>query len=263
MTPWARFGIEIVEQQPEFVVATMPMDNLLNPLTNQLAAGPLAVLVDFAVGVVNYSRCDSGEWMVSSELSLDLSPDAMGSLATGFEVPVVMHARQVGSKDNTALGVCEITHRDVFIGTGTLRNVYFTPRGAGPGELDLHSRGTRPFGLNEIMAVVAESGSDGCATLRQCPNPALNNPLGIMHGGVAAAGLELAASAAVNAGLDGDPMLTASLRVNYLHEFVSGDTSRYEARCLRVGRRSAMAEAHAIGADDAVALVGRVTAYRI
>ncbi len=58
------------------------------------------------------------------------------------------------------------------------------------------------------------------------------------------------------------PLLTASLRVNFLRQFVSGDQSRYVGTALRVGRRSGVAEAQAVGADDKVALVARVTAYR-
>ena len=52
--------------------------------------------------------------------------------------------------------------------------------------------------------------------IHQRQNSALNNSLGIVHGGVAAAGLELAASAALNADRAGGRLQTASLRVNYL-----------------------------------------------
>ena len=52
------------------------------------------------------------------------------------------------------------------------------------------------------------------------------------------------------------------LRVNFLRQFFSGDQSRYVGTALRVGRRSGVAEAQAIGADGEIALVARVTAYR-
>ena len=90
--------------------------------------------------------------------------------------------------------------------------------------------------------------------LHQRQNSALNNSLGIVHGGVAAAGLELAASAALNAERADRPLHTASLRVNFLRQFFSGDESRYVGTALRVGRRSGVAEAQAIGADGEVAL---------
>jgi uncharacterized protein (TIGR00369 family) len=81
-----------------------------------------------------------------------------------------------------------------------------------------------------------------------------------VHGGVASAGLELAASAAINT--DGHQMTTASLRVNFLRPFIAGEDTRYVATPLRIGRTSAVADAQAVGADGRVAVVGRLTAYR-
>ena len=105
-------------------------------------------------------------------------------------------------------------------------------------------------------------GGHSASVIHQQRNPVLNNSLAIVHGGVAAAGLELAASAALNAERSEQPLNTASLRVNFLRQFVSGDESRYEGTALRIGSRSGVADAQAIGADGQVALVGRVTAYR-
>jgi uncharacterized protein (TIGR00369 family) len=86
--------------------------------------------------------------------------------------------------------------------------------------------------------------------------------MGVVHGGVASAGLEMAASAAVNAGRTDDPLTTASLRVNFLRQFLASDESRYEAMPLRVGRRSGVADAQAVGADGRVAITARLTADR-
>ena len=100
------------------------------------------------------------------------------------------------------------------------------------------------------------------AVLHQSPNPVLNNTIGIVHGGVAAAGLELAASAALNVGRRDEPLQTASLKVNFMRQFVSGGQSRYIGTSLRTGRRSGLAEAQAIGADGEIALSAQITAYR-
>ena len=121
--------------------------------------------------------------------------------------------------------------------------------------------GPRPAELGEIMALQIDH-ANGSPVMRQRVNSVLNNSLGIVHGGVAAAGLELAASAALNAGRTDQPLHTASLRVNFLRQFFSGDQSRYVGTALRVGRRTGVAEAQAIGADGEVALVARVTGYR-
>ena len=90
----------------------------------------------------------------------------------------------------------------------------------------------------------------------------LNNDIDIVHGGVAAAGLELAASAAVNQDRTDDLLQTASLRVNFLRPFFAGSKSRYEGTPLRVGRKTAVGDAQAIGDDGKVAITARVTAYR-
>lgn len=96
--------------------------------------------------------------------------------------------------------------------------------------------------------------------LRQRPDPFLDNAVGVVNGGVASAGLELAASAVINAG--GPPMRTASLRVNFLRPFFAGEHSRYEAAPLRIGRTTAVADAQALTEDGRPALTARVTAYR-
>jgi uncharacterized protein (TIGR00369 family) len=98
--------------------------------------------------------------------------------------------------------------------------------------------------------------------LKQHADPDLNNDIGIVHGGMAAAGLELAASAAINADRCAGLLQTASLRVNFVRPFMAGSTSRYIGTPLRVGRTTGIADAQAIGDDGKVALTARVTAYR-
>jgi uncharacterized protein (TIGR00369 family) len=98
--------------------------------------------------------------------------------------------------------------------------------------------------------------------LIQRVDPNLNNEIDIVHGGVAAAGLEFAASAAINEGRSDAPLQTASLRVNFLRPFFAGAESRYEGTALRVGRNTAVGDAQAIGDDGKVALTARITAYR-
>jgi uncharacterized protein (TIGR00369 family) len=86
--------------------------------------------------------------------------------------------------------------------------------------------------------------------------------VGVVHGGIASAGLEVVAAAAVNHGSVDDPFSRASLRVNFLRQFFAGDESRDVGTALRVGRRSGVAEAQAIGSDGKPAIIARLTAYR-
>ena len=89
----------------------------------------------------------------------------------------------------------------------------------------------------------------------------INNLIGIVHGGVSSAGLELAAAAAFNHE-QAVPFRTASIRINFLRPFVAGAQSVYEATALRIGRTSAIADAAAIGDDGKAAVLARVTGYR-
>jgi len=256
-----RFGIEFLAASlaDATVVMSMPMSGLHNPFTGAPAVGPLAILVDAAAGVVNHYRRCTDQWTVSSELSLDVSPDgieAMDDIAT----PVVASARAVGSVGTTPLSICTLTCGDTVIGTGAVRSVFVPADGVTakrPPQTLLRGAPT----LADLMAVQIHTGENGSIVLNQHADPDLNNDIGIVHGGMAAAGLELAASAAINpdhsAGLQ-----TASLRVNFVRPFFAGNTSRYVGAPLRVGRSSGIGDAQAIGDDGKVALTGRVTAYR-
>ncbi|MFZ0835616.1 MAG: PaaI family thioesterase [Mycobacterium sp.] len=256
-TPLGRFGMETLVDSPEEFVGTIPMSGLVNPVTGAPTVAPLAVLVDFVAGLVNHYRRAHDEWTVSSELSLELSPDASAVMAHDPEVPVVGSARPFGPKGSTSLGVCELTHRDTVIGIGTVRSMHISIPGQFAEQPDPPTSDGRPTGLAEIMALRVTGGA-----LFQSPNAVLNNSMGVVHGGIAAAGLELAASAALNADGAAEPLDTASLRVNYLRPFRAGHESRYTAGVLRRGRRSGIADAKGVTSDGDVALIARVTAYR-
>ncbi|MCK0176197.1 PaaI family thioesterase [Mycolicibacterium sp. F2034L] len=262
-TPIGRFGIDTFERTVavpggQQVTATLPAHGLRNPLTGRPTAAPLAMLLDHTGGLANHLRRDDGEWTVSTELSIELSPDAADLIAAD-ETPVTARARPVGGKGPTAMVLCDFTIGDVVIGTGSVRSFYinasqFFDPPADPAHL------VRKTGLAEMMAV--EPDPSGGAVLRQLADPVLNNSLGVVHGGVAATGLELVASAAVNAGREDDPLRTGSLRVNYLRRLLAGGECRYTATALHVGRSTGVAEAQAFGADGKLALSARFTGYR-
>ncbi len=260
-TALGRFGIATLVDSPDPFVSSMPLSGLVNPLTGVPTVAPLAVLVDHAAGLVNHHRRASDEWTVSSELSLELTPTALRVIADNSEVSVVATARPMGARGASAFGMCEMTLGDAVIGIGTVRSIYVAPPDEFPQEWPAPVDGPRPTELADIMALQIDDAT-GSPVIHQRQNSALNNSLGIVHGGVAAAALELAASATLNPGRSQQPLQTASLRVNFLRQFFSGDQSRYVGTALRVGRRSGVAEAQAIGADGEVALIARVTAYR-
>jgi len=264
-TPLGRFGIVTSEEGPRRCIASIPAGGMTNPLTAMPTVAPLAMLVDHIGGLINHHRRGPGEWTVSSELSLELAPDALTQIASAPELPVVGTGRPCGRKGLTALGLCEFTHRDSVVATATVRSFYIEA----PDNLAKWPEGETgplpPGSLADRMAVrVAESGGAGKVLIQES-DPVLKNSLDVVHGGVSAMALELVGSAAVNDGRDDEPLHTASLRVNFLRQFRTssdGRESRYEGTALRVGRSSGVAEARAVDAGGKPAIIARVTAYR-
>ncbi|MCW1960157.1 MAG: PaaI family thioesterase [Mycobacterium sp.] len=263
-----RFGVNTLEQDMATftVVAEMPVAGMRNPFTGLPSLAALGILIDDVAGRVNYNRRPAGLWTVSSELTVDISPGALDHVMAGEEHPVVASARPVGPPGATLLSVCTLTHHGIVIGGGTVRTM---PLPGGPESPLL--RGDDPLvrtpqtSLAELMAVQPLPAEDDTYRLLQTPDPMINNLIGIVHGGVSSAGLELVASAAINQAQE-TPFRTASVRVNFLRPFAAGDQpgaqSVYEARALRVGRTSAIADAAAIGTDGRPAVIARITGYR-
>ena len=191
-----------------------------------------------------------------------MTPGAVASLMSRPDEPVVASARPVGDGRATWLSVCSRSHCGRVIGGGTVRTM---PLPGSP-EAPLR-RGDDPLArteqtsLADLMAVEILPVDDGTYRLRQRPDPMINNLIGIVHGGVSSAGLELVGAAAVNHQQD-TPLRTASIRVNFIRPFIAGAESLYEATALRIGRTSAIADAAAIGPDGKAAVIARVTGYR-
>lgn len=254
-----RFGICYVESRPAEAIAalTMSMKKFRNPFTGAPTVGPLAILVDAAAGIVNHYRRRPGQWTVSSELSMDVSLDGIGDL----DGPVVASAHALGPLGATSLGICTLTYGGTVIGGGTVRSFFIDADDVAPQHRSETLQRSADTTFADLMAAhVADSGP--APVLAQRVDRNLNNDIDIVHGGVAAAGLELAASAAMNRARSDGLLQTASLRVNFLRPFFSGENSRYVGTPLRVGRNTAVGDAQAIGDDGKVALTARATAYR-
>ncbi|WP_293306902.1 PaaI family thioesterase [Mycolicibacterium sp.] len=260
-----RFNVKTLEQDYDdcTVVASMPLGGMRNPLTGLPSVAGLAILVDDVAGRANFFRRGRGQWTVSSELTVELNPDAAESLLASPDEPVIASARPLGLAGPPLLAVCTLTHCGAVIGGGT---VHTMPVNAGPGGprriADDPIAGDLNASLAQLMAVDPLPVEDGIHRLHQRTDPMINNLLGIVHGGVSSAGLELVASAAINSAGADQPMRTASIRVNFLRPFVAGAQSVYAGTALRVGRSYAVGDARAVGDDGKVAVIARVTGYR-
>jgi uncharacterized protein (TIGR00369 family) len=254
--------METLEEGVDRCVATLPVGGLINPVTGAPSLGPLAMLADHVGGLINHHRRGDHEWTVSSELSLELAPDAAAAVAAAGDATVLGISRPLSGKHATAVGECEFLLEGTVIGSGTVRSFYIDSPGEFAESPDREGDMDEKFGLVEMMAVDAPRVDGDSVVLPQRVDRVINNSIDIVHGGIASTGLEIVASAALNAGRTDDALTTASLRVNFLRQFIAGGESRYVGTALRVGRRSGVADAQAIGADGKVAIIARLTAYR-
>lgn len=255
-----RFGIDYLDTDRTAFATSMSMmmrPSYRNPLTNAPTLGPLAVLVDTAAGIVNHYRHRPGQWTVSSELSMDVCLDGLGDL----DGPVLASAHALQPIGRTSMGICALSYGGIVIGSGVVRS-FFVDADV---DLQVCPAETLTVGpdttIADLMAMNSVPNTDR-PVLKQRPDPILNNEIGTVHGGVAAAGLEFVASAAINQDQIGASFRSASLRVNFLRPFLAGADTRYVGTVLRVGRNRAVGDAQAIGRDGKVALTARVTAYR-
>jgi hypothetical protein len=208
-TPLGRFGIETTEEGPNGCVASIPGAGMVNPLTGAATVAPLAMRVDHIGGLINHCRRGADEWTVSSELSVEVAPEAADVIA-GAGAPVVGVALGLGRKGIAALCLCELSVAGEVVATATVRSFYIRV------PAHLAARSDEPAGsltgprLADLMAVdISETG--GTATvLAQNDDPVLNNSVGAVHGGVSSMGLELVGSAAVYRDAAGAPFRTAS-----------------------------------------------------
>ncbi|WP_375484965.1 PaaI family thioesterase [uncultured Mycobacterium sp.] len=259
---FGRFGIEVLDENPVEATAVMSMGvaGMTNPFTGSATVGPLAILVDAVSGLINHFRRDVDEWTVSSELSLELSPEGALLATADPQIPVIADGRALGPRGSTSLSFCTLSCGGTIIGGGTVRSYFVSAERLVDNRVSDTLVKAAHTPLSELMAIEVTSPDGQRRVLRQLADPVLYNDVGIVHGGVSAAALELAASAAIS---DSNPPLrTASLRVNFLRPFIAGGRSRYEASALRIGRGAAVADAQAIDDQDRLALTARISAYR-
>lgn len=257
-----RFGIEVLEADARAGTISMSMvlAGMRNPVTEHPSVAPLGLLADAVSGTLNHFRHHDGEWTVTTELTFELSPDGAERATGDGAAPVVATGQLLGPRGNTSLSFYTLTCDDIVIGGGTVRSFYVTPDKVILDEPAETLRNTSEASLTELMAVEIAAHEENRCVLRQKPDVFLNNAVGVVNGGIASGGLELAASAVVNRA--GPPMRTASLRVNFLRPFLAGEQSRYEASAVRIGRTTAVADAQAVAEDGRPALLARLTAYR-
>lgn len=257
-----RFGIEILSYDDENATTAMrmPVTSIRHPMTGGPTLGAVPLLVDDSGCTVAYAL-RGRRWPVTSELNIQLRHDAMATLERSAGEYLLSRSHALDVTSEGALSVCHLTVGDRAVGTATVRTVLVI------GDLSEYERPVESLtnkthrSLAELMAATPSAAVDGVHRLVQQPDPMLCNVSTSVHGGIAATGLELVASAAIEAAC-GPGFWTGSLQVNYLHPFAAGHGSHYAGWVTQRGSRVAVAEAHALNADARPAVTARLTAYR-
>ena len=121
---------------------------------------------------------------------------------------------------------------------------------------------TSPFNL--LLGLELDDVGEGMAQVTVTVRPDHLNPLGIVHGGLLATGLDCALIQAVRSRCQpGDRQTTVEMKVNYL-EALACARVRFAATLVRMGGRICVAQADALdeaGARVAIAL-GTVAVHR-
>jgi len=118
-----------------------------------------------------------------------------------------------------------------------------------------------PIGVAELLGMRSAELGVGHAAFVCDARPSFANPMGTVHGGIAATLLDSALGCAVQTTLDADvAYTTVSLEVKYLRPIrLDAGELRAEATVVHAGRRHATAEARLIDRDGRVLATATTT----
>lgn len=224
--PEGLFGVTSISVNPGEVLGTMTT----GPWSH--GAGALAVLVDDVLGYAILARRPRACWSVSTEIGIDLVAP----------VPIngqILHARASleHADERGGLAVGEVlTDTGHLVARCRQRGRFVPDSPALPGTL-----GHEPAPVTEPSGMVRRfSGFPaGTSTFDFAVEPALGNPLGNLHGGVALAVSELIAVAAA-ARADLPELATSSIHVTYVRPAPVGTVLRLESEVVSRGRTLAV-----------------------
>ena len=118
-----------------------------------------------------------------------------------------------------------------------------------------------PPPIASLLDMDVEEVGDGYATFGLVPDARMLNPIGSVHGGIAATLLDSCMGCAVHTTLEpGQGYTTAQLNVHYLRSMQPGmDRVRATGTVLHRGRKQATAEAKLVAADGRLLAHGTTT----
>lgn len=240
----ARFGVGTIDLEGRRTVASMLIDER-HAVRGRTSLGSLGVLVDIVLGFALIKRRPPGHWSVSCEIAIDAVPTLP---PPGTTVSIEAETDFAGATEGLATGwvVTEDGSR-VALAMQRARFVPWAEDHRFDSRRQHAPSSSACDGLAELLD--AELTAAGEAILP--PDPAWQNPLHNLHGGVALATSCLAADRALEelCTREGRPALVPrSIRVNYVRPIPADRPARFSPHLRHLGRTFGVVDVEGIGA---------------
>jgi uncharacterized protein (TIGR00369 family) len=249
------FGTETLRTGESTVSTHLTVHDDLRDGGGALRAGVIAYAVDVATGLaMGLAVLDRDLWVVTTDLDVDVvAPVRAGPLRVDGEV------LRAGATTAVAAFTLHDEGTDRLVGGGTCTGRPFpfafdrTVLEVPVGTVRRHGEGTRPEGTALVRHLGLRVGED--ATVEVDATDGLRNPWGILHGGVTACLVDVAADAAGSAALH-RPVRVERQLIRYLAPVRTGP-ARAEPTVLAVDAGRALVEVRVVdaGAADRLAAV--------
>ncbi|UGQ12202.1 PaaI family thioesterase [Yinghuangia sp. ASG 101] len=248
--PELLFGVRLVEDpRDSHWHGTMPSGRWTLGPDGVPSNAALAVLIDDTLGVAGAAHQPEGRFAVTTELSVDYvaPPPCDGSVITSEGAVVSAHDRgalvtgTVRDAVGQTLAVMSLRGRYIPLLPEVAAGASARPEPS-PGD-PADADASRHESLLAVLGASAEVGAEE-VRLRVPPSIRLTNGSGVLHGGVALAASQLAASYRLPAD---EGMALASTRITYLRQLEISSDIDFVARVVHGGRTFRVVEVTAYG----------------
>ncbi|WP_436790435.1 PaaI family thioesterase [Yinghuangia sp. YIM S10712] len=262
--PELLFGVRMVEDpRDHHWHGTMPSGLWTRGLDGTPSSAALGVLVDDTLGVAGAAHQPEGRFAVTTELSVDYvaPPPCDGSVITSESEVVSAHGRGAlvtgTARDavGRTLAVMSLRSRYIPLLPEVAAGAWAQPEPS-PGD-PADADASRHDSLLSVLGATLYA-DDEHVRVRVPPNIRLTNGSGVLHGGIALAASQLAASYRLPAH---EGMAIASTRIAYLRQLeITGDID-FVARVVHGGRTFRVIEVTAHGPGGQPCTLATVTGY--
>lgn len=242
---------------------TMPSGRWTRGLDGAPSSAALAILIDDTLGVAGAAHQPEGRFAVTTELSVDYvaPPPCDGSVISSEGAVVSAHDRGAlvtgTTRDSTGqtLAVMSLRSRYIPLLPEVAAGAWAQPEPS-PGD-PADADASRHDSLLSVLGASVHA-DDAQVRVRVPSNIRLTNGSGVLHGGIALAASQLAASYRLPAD---EGMAISSTRITYLRQLEISDDIDFVARVVHGGRTFRVIEVTAHGPGGQPCTLATVAGY--